>query len=79
MTALPIGEVSRVEVAFPDEFRHGFRAAFLQKSDEPCDKGGYPPGFHTWPLDRRNAWWCGFNSGLVAHSKLIDGMGGGDD
>jgi hypothetical protein len=79
MTPLPIDAASCGEVAFPDEFRHGFRAAFLQKSDEPYDRGGYPIAFHGWPLNRRNAWWCGFNKGLVAHSKLVDGMGGGDE
>lgn len=27
------------------------------------EPGGYPKGFHDWPLDQRNAWFAGFNHG----------------
>jgi AAA domain len=26
------------------------------RADGPREPGGYPTGFHTWPLERRNAW-----------------------
>ena len=40
----------------------------------------YPPEFHAWPLDRRNACWCEFNQGLVAIDKVAAPVTeGGDD
>jgi hypothetical protein len=50
---------------WPDEFRLGYRFGRFGKADSPCDRAGYPQGFHGWPLDRRNAWWCGWNRGRV--------------
>jgi hypothetical protein len=50
------------------EFRDGARCGFLQRQEGPRDPGGYPRGFHGWPLERRNAWFAGFNVGL--HDRL---------
>jgi hypothetical protein len=50
---------------WPEEFRLGYRFGRFGKADPPCDRAGYPQGFHGWPLDRRNAWWCGLNRGWV--------------
>jgi hypothetical protein len=50
---------------WPEEFRLGYRFGRFGKTDPPCDRAGYPQGFHGWPLDRRNAWWCGLNRGWV--------------
>jgi hypothetical protein len=53
---------------FPSEWRAGARCAFLCRFDGDCERGGYPRGFHQWPLDRRNAWFAGFNVGF--HDRL---------
>jgi hypothetical protein len=55
-------ERERVKHAYPDEFRDGARRAF---------KGvkRYPRGFTDWPLDRRNAWFAGFNVGYCDRQR----------
>jgi hypothetical protein len=53
---------------WPVEWRDGARCAFLMQFDGPREKGGYPIGFHRWPLDRRNAWFAGFNRGF--HDRM---------
>jgi hypothetical protein len=59
------GERVRLREAWPHEFRDGARCGFLRKFDGDREAGGYPLGFHQWPLDRRNAWFAGFNRGLI--------------
>jgi hypothetical protein len=56
---------------WPAEFRDGARCAFLRQFDGNREKGGYPLGFHRWPLDRRNAWFAGFNVGFHDRLKLM--------
>jgi hypothetical protein len=63
-------EITRLAGLWPEEFRHGYRFGFRGEADPPCDTAGYPLGLHAWPLDRRNAWWCGFNRGRVAIGKV---------
>jgi hypothetical protein len=48
---------------FPLEFEHGYRTGYLGEFQKPCDAAGCIIGHHTWPLDRRNAWFAGFNLG----------------
>ena len=48
---------------WPDEFRDGARCALLREYPGDRERGGYPRGFHQWLLDRRNAWFAGFNLG----------------
>jgi hypothetical protein len=60
--------LKRLQDKWPPEFRDGVRCGFLQKRDGVRDSGGYPPGFNHWPLERRNAWFAGFNVGL--HDRL---------
>jgi hypothetical protein len=50
------GERESIKRADPDEFRDGARRAFQGVKR-------YPRGFTDWPLDRRNAWFAGFNVG----------------
>jgi hypothetical protein len=50
---------------FPAEFEAGYRYGLTGATQPPCDAAGYPIGFREWPLDRRNAWWAGFNLGHV--------------
>jgi hypothetical protein len=71
-------EVERFADRWPEEFRLGYRFGFRGKADPPCDEASYPAGFHGWPLERRNAWFCGFNSGRVAVSKAAAPAGGVD-
>ena len=39
--------------------------------DGEREPGGYPRGFHAWPLDRRNSWFAGFNVGFHDRLKLM--------
>jgi hypothetical protein len=48
---------------WPDEFRDGARCGLLREYPGDRERGGYPRGFHQWPLERRNAWYAGFNLG----------------
>jgi hypothetical protein len=61
-------EVARLRQWWPDEFRDGARCAFLLRFDGDRESGGYPGGFHVWPLERRTAWFAGFNVGF--HDRL---------
>ena len=45
---------------FPQEFEHGYRTGYLGEPQKPCDAAGYMTGHHTWPLERKNAWFAGF-------------------
>ncbi len=58
-------ERARLQSAWPDEFADGERCAFHKRFDGERERGGYPLGFHKWPLERRNAWLAGYNFGLV--------------
>jgi hypothetical protein len=69
MTALD--ERRRLRQRWPSEYRDGARCAFLQTYPGPRDAGGYPKGFHCWPLDRRNAWFAGFNVGFHDRLRLV--------
>jgi hypothetical protein len=64
----PASEVARLEQRWPNEFRDGARCAFLRRFDGHRQEGGYPVGFRNWPLERRNAWFAGFNRGF--HDRL---------
>lgn len=62
--------------AYPKAFEDGRRvgAGVVRGRREP---GGYPKGFHAWPLERRNAWWAGANLGYkMTHP---DAKGGEDE
>ncbi len=61
-------ERERIRLAFPVEFADGAKRAFTG------DKL-YPAGFQTWSLDRRNAWFAGFNKGYCDR-KNWEGGGG---
>jgi hypothetical protein len=63
----PRPEAVRAELCakFPSEFEHGYRTGYLGEFQKPCDAAGYMIGHHTWPLDRKNAWFAGFNLGYV--------------
>jgi hypothetical protein len=66
MTAAPTEEERAALCAkFPREFEHGYRYGRVGEFQRPCDAGGYPIGFHTWELVRKNAWYAGFNLGNV--------------
>ena len=49
---------------WPNEFRDGARCAFMGEYPGERERGGYPKGFHQWPLERRDAWFAGFNVGV---------------
>ena len=54
-------ETERVAIRkqWPAEFDDGVRSL----------PGGYPKGFHAWPLARRNVWFAGFNIGHFERHK----------
>jgi hypothetical protein len=53
---------------WPQEFRDGKDCAFVRSFEGDREAGGYPLGFHRWPLERRNAWIAGFHQGF--HDRL---------
>jgi hypothetical protein len=53
----------QLKAAWPDEFSDGARCGYSQKYEGERERGGYPKGFHDWLLDRRNAWFAGYNYG----------------
>jgi hypothetical protein len=63
-------ERERIKLAYPDEFADGAKRAFT--GDHL-----YPPGFAAWLLERRNAWFAGFNVGYcdLTRARLEDGDG----
>jgi hypothetical protein len=50
---------------YPAEFKHGYITAFTSNFQKPCDAAGYMIGHHTWPAERKNAWYAGWNLGNV--------------
>ena len=65
-------ELTRLGRRWPDEFRDGARRGFLLRFDADREKGGYPRGFLLWPLERRNAWFAGFNRGFHDRLRLVE-------
>ena len=63
-------EVSRLRETWPGEFRDGARCGFLGRSSGAREPGGYPSGFLGWRIDRRNAWYSGFNCGRLDRGNL---------
>jgi hypothetical protein len=55
---------------YPLEFESGYLQGFTGE-----DATAYPDGFHSWTLERRNAFFAGWNLGYVER----DDEGGGDD
>jgi hypothetical protein len=55
--------------AYPAEFKDGAKLGFTGIAEGPREKGGYPKGFHGWPLERRNGWFAGFNAGYTARER----------
>ncbi|WP_363347150.1 hypothetical protein [Methylocystis echinoides] len=55
----------RIRAEFADEYDAGARAGFTDSPD-------YPVGFHSWPLERRDAWFAGFNVGRCDRLKMND-------
>jgi hypothetical protein len=35
------------------------------------ERGGYPRGFHQWPIERRNSWYSGFSFGLLERQRAL--------
>jgi hypothetical protein len=58
-------KAARIRARWPSEWAQGARVGF----------GGarvgssYPRGFCAWPLDRRNAWFSGFNRGYCDRER----------
>jgi hypothetical protein len=59
-------EIAILRALWPAEWERGARTGF---EGEP-DGGSYPPNFHTWPLDRRNAWFSGFVRGYLDRLRI---------
>jgi hypothetical protein len=65
-------EVTRLRERWAEEFRDGARGAFLRRFDGQREKGGYPTGFHLWPLECRNAWFAGSNRGFHDRLRFVE-------
>ena len=50
---------------FPMEWDDGLKLGMGHGPAGQRERGDYPKGFHDWPLDRRNAWFAGFNVGRL--------------
>jgi hypothetical protein len=59
------GQISR---AFPAEFADGAKRGFTGNRL-------YPRRFKDWPLERRNAWFAGFNVGYLDRKRAEGGDG----
>jgi hypothetical protein len=70
MTA--VDDADRIRQRWPHEFRDAARCAFLHRFDGEREKGGYPAGFHLWPLERRNAWFAGSNRGFHDRLRFVE-------
>jgi hypothetical protein len=68
-------ERERLERAWPDEYGDGARCAFHKRHPGRREPGGYPYGFHQWTLERRNAWFAGFNFGLLERQRGLALLG----
>ena len=62
---------------WPDEFADGERCAFHKRHPGRREPGGYPLGFHRWPIERRNAWCCGYNIGLIERRSSLKELADG--
>ncbi len=58
-----------IRAAWPAEFDDGARCGFSGNFDGPRELGALPREFHSWPLERRNAWYAGFNKGRCDSGK----------
>ncbi len=69
-----IDKAARIRARFPDEWAQGARCGFEGELE-----GGksYPQGFTSWPLDRKNSWFGGFNRGRCDRLRLSDGGANG--
>jgi hypothetical protein len=54
---------------YPSEFDDGARCGATLTYPGKREPGGYPKGFHGWALDRRNAWFGGFNAGYAKRNQ----------
>jgi hypothetical protein len=64
-----------IRARWPAEWRDGARCAFLETFEGEREKGGYPKGFHAWPLDLRNGWFAGYVRGFLDRLALEQGKG----
>lgn len=71
----PADEIARLKQRWPNEYRAGARCAFLRRFDRDGRDSGYPVGFQYWPLERRNAWFAGFNCGFHDRRSLLQSEG----
>ena len=53
-------ERGRLRRMHPAAYRAGARVAIL-RFEGASTPGGFPPGFFTWPDDRRAAWLAGYH------------------
>ena len=64
-------ERARLKQAWLEAFADGERCGFHRRFAGERERGGYPRGFHSWPLERRNSWYCGFNIGLIERQLVF--------
>jgi hypothetical protein len=64
----PLDEIEQLRARWAAEYRDGARCGFLQTFEGERGKGGYPRGFGDWTLNRRNAWFSGYNRGF--HDRM---------
>jgi hypothetical protein len=59
-----------IRKAYPAEFNDGAACGFTNETIGAHEPGGYLKGFHGWPLERRNAWFAGWNKGDAERRRI---------
>jgi hypothetical protein len=62
-------ERRRLQRRHPEAYEDGELCGLGKTPEGQRERGGYPKGFHQWPLDKRNAWFAGFNIGYAERKR----------
>lgn len=64
-------EIERAQLCerWPAEFEDGYRSGFTGEHQKPCDDAGYMVGHHSWAIERKNAWFAGWNLGNAERER----------
>ncbi len=58
---------------WPEAFCDGYAWGCGLTLPHPCDVGGFPVGYHTWPADKKRAWDWGLKDALHLMKGLYHG------
>jgi hypothetical protein len=61
--AIAISQRAKIRARDKQTYDAGYVAGYRDKAEGPCLR--YPPDFQAWTLDRKNAWFAGWNEGYA--------------